>query len=444
MKIIFLFSTSGIRALLRGSRVLLVLGFLLSSLTAAAQNYSRHCKASEEVFIPDGTYKGTFEGAMTSHFSQEGFTIDHNLNIQGPFTLTVNRDTASTLTGEMAMAFRMTGGGEDVSLNAPFDEKRPMKLRSMGLDWFAANADASYAGTMTATTPDFSMQTPFAGSSQAVLDFHAEHADCQNADGRLRIELVEQAVDTLRAQGAKVTMVPFKWRMTRTEDVSERVRRLREELNQSPPAGLVRTRDAEATRLGEIGDRVMNDGCLRTVWDGHVVQVYQRWAMDDTARLRSYNGDLPGFNGYLHQALSTDRALSRLGLDTCSQQVHERLWDAIEGALSRMLHRMAKTAAPPVDVLRELRDAELLGAVSPGLREECMGAIKKQAAGWAEVEYQDYLRARAAAKGASEPQARKSAQAVMEEAFRRTAAAEKECAVLGAATKHRVLDIPPA
>lgn len=70
----------------------------------------------------------------------------------------------------------------------------------------------------------------------AVLNFQAEHADCQSANGALSMDTLNEAVENLKKAGANVTKTPLTWHMKRTEDISERIKRLKEELNRMAPA----------------------------------------------------------------------------------------------------------------------------------------------------------------------------------------------------------------
>lgn len=62
---------------------------------------------------------------------------------------------------------------------------------------------------------------------------------------------------------------------------------------------------------------------------------------EDTAKLKAYNGDCPGLQGLIRQALEANRA------------------------------------TPPTVILKVLRDAEVMGALAPRLREKAMRSIEK-------------------------------------------------------------------
>lgn len=178
------------------------------------------------------------------------------------------------------------------------------------------------------------------------------------------------------------------------------------------------------------------------MWLDHCVQLLQRWAVQDINKLRSYEGDLPGLQGYLKQALNTDKQLSLVGLDTCSQQLHQALWDAIGDALSRRRDRMEKDGLPAVDLMSFMRDAELLGAVSPTLSERCWSNIRQQAVNWAEIYYQAYQRAKLAADAAAkkgDSASLAAAKAAVKNYLSKALNSEKQCDVLGAIPNHSLL-----
>ena len=118
-----------------------------------------------------------------------------------------------------------------------------------------------------------------------------------------------------------------------------------------------------------------------------------------------------------------------LGMDTCSEAVHTALFSAIEGALSRLLDRMLKAKAPAEDVLKVLREAALVGEVSPALNKRAIDRVQKTATDAAESAYQKLA---AALKSAGGKKDNPAVQAAAREAL----AAEKQCIAIGAAVKN--------
>lgn len=409
---------------------------------AVAQGYSRNCKADKKVYIPDGNYEGTLEGGMTSTFGAEGVSLNHELKLQGTFKLKVDRasKTSGVLSGEASTTFRMKGSGLGISMDAPTTGKYALSLKSVASDSFTANGKSTESGTVIAKGQDINVAQPIVRSGNAAFAFTATGADCESAEGTLRMDTLDDALAELEKEGAKVNRAPITWRMKSVDGSSDRIKKLQDELNQAPPAGIDRTRDAEATRLGTIADRndIKSSECLFMTWREFVVQQSLKWEQEDTAKLNAYNGDYAGLADLVSRGLSSDKALSLLGMDTCSEAVHNALWSAIGEALGRLLERMSKTAAPPADILKALKDAEVLGTVSPALQQKAMRTVQKQATDIAEALYQALSKALAAAKGApGDPKQNPAVKAAASKAL----AAEKECDLIGADKKHSALQL---
>jgi hypothetical protein len=131
-----------------------------------------------------------------------------------------------------------------------------------------------------------------------------------------------------------------------------------------------------------------------------------------------------GLERLVRQAIDSDRALSLMGLDSCTETEHNRLWEQIRVRMSDYLDKMASAQAPIVDLLRVLNSAELMGNVSPALREKTFEALRRLARQKADVTW--------AALVAEYTRAGRQADApAVVEARRLALAAEKAAQVVG-------------
>jgi hypothetical protein len=194
--------------------------------------------------------------------------------------------------------------------------------------------------------------------------------------------------------------VPFKWQMTRSGDAQDRINRLQDELQQKAPKGIIRTREAEGARLAKIADRIKSEepedlhDCLLPIWSAHAESVAQQWVQQDTASLQKFAGtDWPMLKSLIVQALEADRALCMLGMDSCNESAHSRLWSAIGKALSGYLKKMAEGGAPAVRILDVAKRADALGVVSPGLMDAAWAAVRRDAQLEADIAFDLFLKA---------------------------------------------------
>jgi hypothetical protein len=97
-----------------------------------------------------------------------------------------------------------------------------------------------------------------------------------------------------------------------------------------------------------------------------------------TAAKRVYNANSwPEIERLVKQALSSDHALALMGVDTRTRMEHTRLWQEINGRMNEYLDQMSSAQAPIVDLLTVLKKAEILGEVSPGLRDQVYSALER-------------------------------------------------------------------
>ncbi|MEI6244327.1 MAG: hypothetical protein WCQ64_04695 [Acidobacteriota bacterium] len=402
---------------------------------AEAQDYSRNCKSAKGyLYIPEGRYEGTFSGGLNAELTQEGITITSAIKMQGHFTVTIDRKTppGGVLSGESTGTIKLNGMGMGIGLNAPLSQTSTLSLKSVWDEQFAATGKDTRSGTAAARGQGINVNVPLMKGGQSVYTFIAKHADCEGADGTLRVDTLEEAANELSKEGAKVSTELFSWKMTSTEGASEKIDKLTAEMLQTRSAG---SREAEGKRLGQIADRddVKKSECLTTAWRNFVTDESTKWIEEDIKTLRGFKGDEAGLNDLITTALGADRGLVMTGLDVCSTPTHERLFIAIENALAALLDRMLSEQTPAADILRVLKQKALLGTVAVGMDDKVIKAIQARAVAAAETAYQKLVAALATAKAAKgDPKQHPSVLAAAKVAL----AAEKECGLLGAEVQH--------
>lgn len=367
-------------------------------LPLGAEDYSRFCKRpGEGEYLRPGTYEGTWEVRYAAVLPMGP---RQTLTATGTFRLTVGDSGGSKLTGTMERSTRMqaSAGGAQVTQRLEGTGSLSLEGEPSG-NTFTAQAQHSASGEIRVAHP---MHTASQGQSDSGTDrmeFTATSGDCNGASGTVKVPTLDEALDSMRAGGCSVTTEAAQWQMKRVEDASDRLKRFKDELAQPAPAGIHRTREAEARRWYKLLDTAMQrepqdlHACLHDLWLERVGTVHAQWVSQDTSKLNAWkgSGDWPTLQDHLRRAIETSRGLCLLGLDTCLAEAHKSLWTAIQGALGRHLQRMADGQAPIVDILAVCRSADLLGAVSPGIRDQCDAAVLAQAialadAAWAEFQ----------------------------------------------------------
>ncbi len=402
------------------SLILLMTAFFLAGPPAGlaeADDYSRHCRQDGgEVMLVEGTYNGTWEEALSITQSVEGMTINQVFTASGEFRLTIDKTPdgqapgrdGSSIQGEMKTHTRMS---------APMAGQRLAGRGALALDGavgadsFSAKVNHTTAGNLY-SAGGYNQKQSF--SDVVTIRFQVDQADCNGASGKVRSDALTGIARMSEAAGYTLEWLPSKWQMQRVEGASDAIARLKEELNRPPAPGIVRTRDVEGRRLGQIADRIRQEpddlqDCLFSIWLSHVEQQFQSWAAEDTASLNSFNGNYYVLTSLCGRALEADRALCLVGRDACSEAIHQELWAALQGAVSRYLKRMADGDAPMGHLLEVMRQGQLLGAISPQLNEQCWAAVREQAKQQADVTWENYRTAYGAAPGGPGDKARNQA-----------------------------------
>jgi len=375
----------------------LALGFLFTPL--AAEDFSRHCAPPpKDASLAQGRYEGSFEVGMTFIQNLGGGPIKQTIKGTGKFNISIKRVSgrdASSAEGELSTSTDMNwsagGGTADQHLKGSGSLALKDAVRSQS---FTLTSAHTTSGQITVSAMGHSASQGQSLSDQVELEFVADSADCNQAQGVLRSSSLDAMEESMKQAGYQVERLPWTWRMARVEDASDKFKALKDELKQKAGGD---TREAEASRLAKIADRIKQEEpadlqeCLFDIWMDHVRDQYATWLQEDASRLSSYNGDWGGLQQLMTKALASDRSLALLGMDTCLESIHQQFWNAMSGALSRYLERMAKGKAPMAHLLEVLRSAELLGAVSPELREQVWTAIQQEARQKADDTYKAFL-----------------------------------------------------
>lgn len=382
-------------------RAFLALALVLLAGPLAAQDFSRHCTEPKEgAGLVDGSYDGTFSMSSTFSTPVGPGTLVQTIQGSGDFKVTlVLRAGGSGSRGEGRLNTRtaMNWAAMGAQSQQQMAGTGLLKLEGeVSAQSFRLKASHTTSGVTTSSGYGQSQSVSQTLTDDVTLEMVADEADCNHARGALRSDSVASLEDSMRSAGYSVERGSWTWEMKRTEDASDKIKALRDELQKKAPAGTYRSREAEGRRLAKIADRIKFEeteelqACLFPIWLAHAEQESAQWVAQDAPKVASFNGDWGALQGLIRQALDADRSLALTGRDTCWTNLHKDLWDAIRQALSRHLERMASGQAPISQINQALKQAELLGAVSPGLSEQVWATLRQEATQKADLTYSAY------------------------------------------------------
>lgn len=389
-----------------GRAVLLTVLVLCLWGTAHAQSggWSRNCPVEKRVGdLNEGTYSGDFDVKVTAKGGPALMNQAWTLWIRGTVRFVVNEiGNISNIEGDSKYQFGGSGtAAASVLAGINFDGGGALKMDGpLWNDRFSAVAKITAPGSIFAQGPGGGSGFGGVGAGDLHLHFKMDVATCDKASGTFTSPEVEQTITALQEQGFVISGSPAgTWTASAGTDMAQKVADLQRELAQKAPAGIVRRRDDESRRLGAIADRIKQrpageQECLFKVWEQHVRGVLAEWVWSDVKKLRNYGGDVEGLEGLMKQGLEADKQLSLIGRDQCEAQLHDEMWSAIESSLSSMLNRMVKSNAPVQDIMKVMRQAQLLGNVAPALEQRVVNAILAESKKLADAYYQDFRMAR--------------------------------------------------
>jgi hypothetical protein len=372
---------------------------------AAADDSSRHCTRGDanDTALRQGRYEGRWSQTVKATRPIKSSVMTQLYLAQGTFQLQVDRASDGTdhssLTGSMETSLEARMPMQVGEAGAQRMGGGRMRLGELGFGLFTATVAGSESGELYSPY----RRDAQAGAGNAVVSFRVQKATCDEATGTVSMDLMEQTAKTLEGGGFKVELPPASWELKRVDGLDEPRKRLKAELEQAPPAGIVQTPEREGRRLAGIADRIRKESpelweCLFETWAAHAEKHFADRISTEAAKLRGYQGDWDGLLDHVRRGLEASRGLTLVGRDTCSQGMHQTLLDAVGGAMARYLDRMAQGQAAAQPLLVALKQAELLGQVAPPLGERVRASLRAQARQLADAAYQAFRSARAAAR----------------------------------------------
>ena len=363
-----------------------VLGFQVRAQSDQG-GYSRHCPVEKETGrMPAPTYVGDYNVLFLAKGGAQQGIESLLVRVHGTLKLDTFDGKVDKVSGKAEYLYAGSGmAGKIMLLGLNFTGDGQLEKRGAASDYgFGALATMSIRGGASARTSNAHVNDVRGASGVLTLDFNILQATCDVASGTFTSSEFDQTARAMAAKGFQVSEYQGTWSVSSFADAAKKQKELLDKLNKQPPAGIVRTREAEATRLGKIADDIKKEKeevreCLFKIWLQHARKLVAQYIQEDTAKIKAYKGDAPGLDGLMSRALEAARSLALIGMDECEEALHNQLWNAIAAKLSEVLTKMVKGNAPLHDILRILKNAQLLGVVSPELEQTVASGIQAQA-----------------------------------------------------------------
>ncbi len=378
--------------------IALVLAVGATAPSAADDPYSQNCPRTTESKLSDDTYIGTFEVRVTA----TGKLLNRiELAMTGSFEMRRESGDIVELTGTINFSLHTYTSS---FLKPSLSSEAFGKLERTGMtsgDRFQMAGELK--GSAMIGTKDTVHNLGVGGVSD-FLEFLVVTANCDAASGQVKSRSLEEARTKLLALGDyQVSELSGYWSATTGTKLGEEQKKLKEDLDRVMNAGgssgaLVRTRGTMANSAAHIADRIRSKyamtpllGCLLEQYRDHVARYFRTWLEEDIAALSVLTSRLAGtaasggaqqmnaLNELVTKALESDRSLALFGVDTCYAGLHAQLWTQVEMSIEAMLTYLVKSGAPAADLFRVLRMAELLGEVTPALRERVYATVRARA-----------------------------------------------------------------
>lgn len=351
---------------------------------AAAGSASQYCKEEKPVALGPGNWDGTFEQVITATFGKGDTSGNYTWTVNG--TLKVHIDDngiLSTVDGEM----KGTGSS---NIRGQWGSGKGAHEFGGRLEKFGPQHPTPTAFN-TRVQVNYSLQASASGGNQVArngkgdieINFWVTDVTCDTASGKFELKNFDRGA-MLAEKGFTIKYGPAKWEAQNPEANNEEIQKLKQELQQSAPPGIVRTRDAERKRFMDIMSRIQQKNpsirpCLERVWSNFVRNKLAEWVAADAPRIAKWPGDAVTFLEVGERMLSAVKQAALLGVDTCTVDPQQRAFDAFSSGGSKLLVRMVQGGLPPADIISLLRKLELVGSISPPARDKTYDYLSSQA-----------------------------------------------------------------
>jgi hypothetical protein len=390
---------------IRRTRLALAVGLLVCGSAALAQssgNYSANCgKPDVPSFLGPGTWNGTFEIRHEARLEKGEVNLPLVIEVGGKIRVTAGESGAfQDASGELGSSFGGTGTGASGSTVGTYDQgTAPLSYdkessRSPDILIFKGFASGAHRTRGDAPGPVFEGESGYARKS-INLTLRFESFSCDLAIGSVTSPEIDDSLANLEGGGYVVTRGKSSFRLKNETEVSKEVAKLRKELGKVTPSskgstGDSRAREEEGKRLEKIKDRI-RDGppelipCLTSEWLEHVEKLVTGYVQEDVNALDAWDPAGAGTDqrntlvDLSKRGLATTRLICQIKREGCSADLLSALLKSMEAAHVRLLRVMIRDRSPPQDILNVLRGADLVGGISPALRDEAIAAVIAEA-----------------------------------------------------------------
>jgi hypothetical protein len=335
--------------------------------------------------LPKGAHRGTFF-SLTTFTDSSKVKPNLSLHVKGTFSLDVD-DDGNITRGDGEVEYWLGGA----SSNGPnfaqgFNAKATAPLKKSGhtLSSFALAGTLTGSANAWAASPAAKGQFGGGGSGAIELWFAIPDADCGELRGTFHANAIDNARSGLAAKGYQVERGSSDWQIQGEKPTPQQQNDFRARVNEAVDySGPLNQRRICKQRMEKLADEIKKKHgkdklgqCLHKIWLEGADRMFTRWLNEDLPKLKKYDGDVDGLRDLVHTVLETDSMMVFLGIDTCSRELHRRVWLAVQRAFERVLARAYDTQAIQ-DVLALVKNAVIIGAVSPDLNADVVDTMKR-------------------------------------------------------------------
>ncbi len=341
--------------------------------------------------------KGKLSGDFSAYAFPEKGTTKGMISLTGDFTLHVSEDKTGDRfveksTGHLKFSHQVLDYSKDSPLMGGWNisgEARLTGSRSAYRDRFSMVGQLKAEHTLYVIADGKQVvHNTNKGEQPVELIFTLEEAMCTNASGSFTCAFLDENINALTSQGFAAESAHASWHTTSGTLLAELLK-LRGEIWQLRDKALgtdpkkrkssVNQLGKLATKIGQLPDNRDRD-CMMRIWyyDG-VYPVISAWLEKELEYLRAFAGRYTQAEPHIREAMKIAKDFAGLRVDACSESKQRETFEAIQQALTKSFDWIIEHGAAPQDILRLEKSVDLLGQVSPALREKVWRALRVMA-----------------------------------------------------------------
>lgn len=379
----------------------MLVAVLAATLVLRAGPPSEICDIGSVPKLAPGSYTGRFVQVGTAKGGADVANMQVQVLVRGELVLHVDDDGVITAASAPRAQWVLIGAGTIESGEVPIiSELKGFAEGALTMIGPGGDQAVTLGGDVEGSAKAFTqigrdkMAWPGPAVGELTVELRVTYAGCSRRNtGEMRSKVVDETLAALAARKFSTEAAVGSFQLQGPPELAEREQELQKRMEQAKQWTRGGGEDPRGARgwplFAAAAESILRERseaaryCLRLQYHPPAYA-----ALD--ARLAAIRGELDALDASprnlglirmgVDDLMELDRHVVELKLDSCSQKLHQQIFDAAVAKLGAVIDRAVKERTSTGDLSEILRRASVTGKVAPGLRDRAVAQLRQRAA----------------------------------------------------------------